>query len=235
MFYYEKFRNVPEEAKKTIQAGKLKGFTDINPMWRIKSLTETFGPTGEGWRTDDVKMWTESAGGETAAFCTLNLYVKINGNWSSPIFGIGGSKLAGKGVGDGINDEAFKMAYTDALSIACKALGMAADVYYNKDCKSTDNRTKYDSVVEPNSGEVFETRRNIDPTSYGMQAPAQPTYQPMNDAMYWQYVAAEAQGIPTTTGQSCRAAWIAYTHAGKEQIDTFDGNVQSYRASHNIH
>ena len=41
---YNKGRAVPEEAKKTIQAGKLKGFTDINPMWRIKTLTEMFGP-----------------------------------------------------------------------------------------------------------------------------------------------------------------------------------------------
>jgi hypothetical protein len=64
------------------------------------------------------------------------------GEWSVPIIGIGGSKLVGKGVGDGINDEAYKMAYTDAISIACKNLGMAADVYFDKD------RTKYNSYVE---------------------------------------------------------------------------------------
>ena len=32
-----------------------------------------------------------------------------------------------------LSDEAYKMAYTDALSVACKALGIAADVYYEKD------------------------------------------------------------------------------------------------------
>ena len=35
------------------------------------------------------------------------------------------------------SDECFKMALTDALSVACKALGIAADVYYEKD------KTKY--------------------------------------------------------------------------------------------
>ena len=37
-----------------------------------------------------------------------------------------------------MNDECFKMALTDAISVSCKALGVGADVYWNKD------RTKYD-------------------------------------------------------------------------------------------
>ncbi|MCR5408639.1 MAG: hypothetical protein K6E61_06005 [Bacteroidales bacterium] len=32
-----------------------------------------------------------------------------------------------------IDDEAYKKAYTDAVSVACKALGFAADVYYRQD------------------------------------------------------------------------------------------------------
>lgn len=144
LHYYEMFRNVPDEAKKTINAGKLKGFTDINPMWRIKKLTEAFGPCGYGWYIEDASFWSESHANETAAFCKVILRVKWNDtdNWSAPIIGIGGSKLAGKGVGDGLNDEAYKMAYTDAISIACKNLGMGADVYFEKD------RTKYNSYVD---------------------------------------------------------------------------------------
>ncbi len=46
---YNKVREVPEKAKKSITAGRLKGMTDINPMWRIKKLTEEFGPCGIGW------------------------------------------------------------------------------------------------------------------------------------------------------------------------------------------
>ena len=41
---YNAVRNVPENAKKPIAGGPLKGKTDINPMWRIKALTEQFGP-----------------------------------------------------------------------------------------------------------------------------------------------------------------------------------------------
>ena len=136
---YSQMASTPKEAQKTIQAGKLKGFTDINPMYRIQKLTEVFGPCGIGWYFGEVRWWREDLGeNESAVFCFLNLYIKVDGEWSKPISGIGGSKLAGKGVGDGINDEASKMAYTDAISIACKSLGMCHDIYYSKD------RTKYD-------------------------------------------------------------------------------------------
>ena len=49
MKIYEQARKVPDEAKKSITAGRLKGFTDVNPMYRIKRLTEMFGPCGIGW------------------------------------------------------------------------------------------------------------------------------------------------------------------------------------------
>jgi len=42
-----------------------------------------------------------------------------------------------------MSDECFKMALTDALSVACKSLGVAADVYFEKD------RSKYDNVEPP--------------------------------------------------------------------------------------
>lgn len=41
---YNKVRQVPDEAKKRITGGRLNGMTDINPMWRIKAMTELFGP-----------------------------------------------------------------------------------------------------------------------------------------------------------------------------------------------
>ena len=47
---YNAVRSVPDSAKRRIEAGRLKGKTDINPMWRIKALTETFGPCGFGWK-----------------------------------------------------------------------------------------------------------------------------------------------------------------------------------------
>ena len=53
---YNELRTVPKEAKKSIQAGRLRGKTDINPMWRIKMLTKHFGICGFGWKTTIDKM-----------------------------------------------------------------------------------------------------------------------------------------------------------------------------------
>ena len=94
---YEAARKVPNEALKPIQAGRLKGKSDINPMWRIKKLTEIFGPCGIGWKYTIVKQWMEpAAGGEIAAFCDIDLYVKEDGEWSDPIPGTGGSMFVAK-------------------------------------------------------------------------------------------------------------------------------------------
>lgn len=139
--YYNAWAACPKEAQKPIQAGKLKGKTDINPMWRIKMLTAQFGPCGFGWTTRVTEHWVEHDGNESVAWVRLELRVRINGEWSEPIEGVGGSKQYGKGMGDGINDEAFKMAETDALSVACKKLGMAADIYWAND------RTKYSTAA----------------------------------------------------------------------------------------
>ena len=45
---YNSLRQVPQNAQKPIQASRLKGMTDITPMWRIKELPEQFGPRGTG-------------------------------------------------------------------------------------------------------------------------------------------------------------------------------------------
>lgn len=129
---YLKYTKVPANAQKKISGGKLSGMTDINPMWRIKCLTETFGPCGIGWYTEMLDRWRDDCDNESAAWVRIRLYVKFPGSteWSKPIEGIGGSKLSGKGKGSGIDDEAFKMAETDAISVACKKLGFGADVYW---------------------------------------------------------------------------------------------------------
>ena len=94
---YNKFKSVPDSAKKAITAGRLKGKTDINPMWRIKMLTEQFGPCGVGWYPEIVDQWIEQgADGTAMAFVKINLFVKIDGEWSKPIVGIGGSMAIAK-------------------------------------------------------------------------------------------------------------------------------------------
>lgn len=137
---YNKVRAVPDNAKKTIQAGRLKGKTDINPMWRIKKLTEIFGPCGVGWKYEVVKKEIlPGANDEIAAFVDINLYVYVDGKWSEAIPGTGGSSFVSKEKsGLYMSDECFKMALTDAISVSCKALGVGADVYWGED------KTKYE-------------------------------------------------------------------------------------------
>ena len=145
---YEQVRSVPAEAKKNIGGGRLKGMTDINPMWRIKKLTEVFGVCGIGWKYEIVNKWVETAMAkdEITANVEIKLYIRDEaGEWSDPIPGIGGSMLvASEQKGLYVNDECYKMALTDAISVACKALGLGADVYWEKDT------TKYNDPKKDN-------------------------------------------------------------------------------------
>lgn len=142
---YNKYREVPPEAKKEIKGGRMNGKTDINPMWRIKCLTEQFGPCGIGWYYKPVRKWLEQCGNEIAAFVDIELFVKVDGEWSAPISGTGGSMFAANEKnGIYVSDECYKMATTDAISVACKQLGFGADVYWQAD------KTKYDKPTEPN-------------------------------------------------------------------------------------
>lgn len=129
---YNQLKEVPKEAKKTIGAGRLKGMTDIKPMWRIEKLTEIFGMCGIGWKTViKNKEIIEGANNEKIAIVDIDLYVKVDGAWSEAIEGTGGSSfVANERNGLYTSDECYKMAYTDALSVACKSLGMGADVYW---------------------------------------------------------------------------------------------------------
>ena len=134
MEIYDKVRAVPEQARRSFNNGRFKG-TDINPMWRIKKLTEMFGPCGSGWYIDNVEQRWERLDDKTViAIVDLELFVKFpNGEWSKPIYGTGGNTLVSNGKP---SDEGYKMAYTDAISVACKALGIGADVYFERDADS---------------------------------------------------------------------------------------------------
>ena len=165
MELYNTFRAVPAEAKKPISAGRLAGKTDINPMWRIKVLTEKFGPCGFGWKTRIVRAWLDGGANDAvAANVEIELYVKYNGEWSEPIPGIGGAAFIAKEAnGLHTDDDAYKKAYTDAISVACKALGIAADVYFEKDPDS-----KYQGRDEgntpppqPKSPMTFEVAKEV--------------------------------------------------------------------------
>ena len=156
MELWDAWHEVPAVAQKKIKGGRLAGMTDINPMWRIQQLTKQFGPCGIGWKVEIKRTWLEKGTeNEVAALVELELFIKTDTDtilgrvdrtattatikgWSEPIPGIGGSKfVTNEKTGPYVSDEAYKMAYTDALSVCCKMLGMGADVYWEAGTKYT--------------------------------------------------------------------------------------------------
>jgi len=131
MDIWESVSHPPPEALKQIGGGRLKGMTDIKPQWRYQIMTETFGPCGIGWKFTVDKLWTEATGGATIiANAQIGLYIKHNGEWSEAIPGVGGNQLVEvERNGPHANDEAYKMAITDALSTAMKVIGVGAAIY----------------------------------------------------------------------------------------------------------
>lgn len=152
---YKKFKMPPKDALKEIGAGRLKGMTDINPQWRIECLTEMFGLCGEGWYIKTINQDVISgADGESMVKVDIELYYKTSsGEWSMPIQASGGSMFVSQEKnGLHTSDEAFKMAYTDALSVACKMIGIGSDIYrglfntkYQNDT-SDSGRVNFDSL-----------------------------------------------------------------------------------------
>ena len=162
---YESLSRPPKYALREIQAGKLKGKTDINPQWRYEAMTEKFGLVGIDWKYEVQKLWTEAgAGNEKLAFAQVAVFIKDGDAWSEPIVGIGGSKLVQFEKGAAVsNDEGYKMAVTDAFSTALKMLGVAADIYAGR-----WDGTKYND----------EPATPPQPQSAPQQPPAQPKKQP---------------------------------------------------------
>lgn len=147
MHFYNMCREVPKEAQKPIKAGRIKGMTDINPMWRIKKLTEMFGACGVGWWYDitDKHIVFDELTKQKAAFVDILLYYvdPESGHVSHGIPGTGGSSFVSQEKsGLYLSDECYKMALTDAISVAAKALGVGANIYFAAD------RTKYTNEPE---------------------------------------------------------------------------------------
>lgn len=99
-------------------------FTDINPAWRMKRLTEIFGPVGIGWGYTIHERWRE-VWGKAADCCyvRLSLWYVLGGVRYETPEQIGGTQV------DYSPDECWKMSITDALGKCAMSLGLAADVY----------------------------------------------------------------------------------------------------------
>lgn len=128
---WNQFNQVPAHFTKPIAGGKLKGKSDINPQWRLMAMTQAFGMVGHGWTYRIVRTWSEIApDGSVMCFAEVAVKTKLDGEWGQEFSGIGGSNTVEKNKNGLVaNDEGYKMAVTDALSVAFKAVGVAADIY----------------------------------------------------------------------------------------------------------
>ena len=163
----------PEGALKKINGGRLSGMTDISPMWRYKVMTEVYGPIGIGWYYELVNhsiVKSEDAGQQSALFAEIRMYVKVDGQWSAPISGTGGSMLVAKEKsGLHMSDEALKMAVTDALSVAMKQLGVGADIYmgmfdgskYTKNVGGLSDDEIYQELVMEHAASIAAIKTGI--------------------------------------------------------------------------
>lgn len=173
---YNKVKTPPDGAWKPIKGGPLAGKTEINPQWRIQVMTEVYGPCGIGWRFEltEEKTYTCPAG-QILLFVEVALYVvdPESGQWSEPIYGWGGDFIIEKNKNGLVaNDEAYKMAMTDALGNAMKCLGVGSDVYMGLfDGKNDGKKGNFDGSKY--AKEDYSERREIGPAPKQQQPAAQ--------------------------------------------------------------
>lgn len=124
---WEQLRVIDRKATKPFtRTGGFRG-TQIDPVWRMQRMTEAFGPCGDGWGWEQIDRHVSDG---LVFVCVRAWYRNAAGEqcWTGPQWG--GDTLTLTRAGKTMpNDEAFKMAMTDALGKALLSIGLAADVY----------------------------------------------------------------------------------------------------------
>lgn len=117
----------PKHTKPFKRSGGFSG-TSIKPIWSYRKMTEEFGPCGEGWGINEPSFQVVSGSdGEVLVYCTVSIW---HGTAEKLVFGVGGDKAVVKqSSGLRSDDEAFKKAFTDAITNALKMIGVGADVH----------------------------------------------------------------------------------------------------------
>lgn len=213
MLYWEQVSKPPKDALKTITGGRLKGMTDINPQWRFEIMTNVFGLCGIGWKYEIVKLWdylvTESK--EILCFAQINLYIKDNDKWSDAIPGTGGSKLLSQeSKGAYASDEGYKMAITDALSVAMKQIGVGSEIY-----RGRWDGSKYEEPKDEKKPEKKEPSKE--------QAKTEPKGEPLTEGLVKELydIVKEAGGgyaDIVAVAKAKNPAYITKNSAGEEVV-----------------
>lgn len=131
----------PSQTKGFTRSGGFKG-TAVKPIYCDQRMTEMFGPCGEGWGINRPEFQVVPTEKEILVFCTVSIW---HGSRDNVVHGVGGDKVVSMTTnGPKTSDEAFKMAFTDAVGNAYKHLGMSADIHQGKfdDSKYVDSLKK---------------------------------------------------------------------------------------------
>ena len=128
----------PKEALKTIKGGRLQGKSDINPQWRLKAMTQQFGPCGIGWgyhieERIETGMSSSERDGEKLHIAKVTLWYIWNDR-RGEVEHIGATPFSGKRrSGETFLDEdAPKKSVTDALVKALSMIGFAGDIFLGR-------------------------------------------------------------------------------------------------------
>ncbi|WP_109150670.1 hypothetical protein [Azospirillum sp. TSO5] len=166
---WDTLRVIDRKATKPFQkTGGFRG-TQIDPCWRIERMTQVFGPVGQGWGWEQVgihftdglvfvcvRVWYVPAG-EAPAWPAVN-GAPSNARWTGPQWG-GDVLTLKRGQNTFPNDEAPKMAMTDALGKALLSIGLAADVYMGlfDDSKYRDLNEREEDEKRNSGPKPFDT------------------------------------------------------------------------------
>lgn len=156
-------RTDQDYTKEFTRGGGFKG-TQIDPVWRMRRMTEVFGPVGKGWGYEELKHVITDG----MVFVQLRVWYTLDGEklYTGPQYG--GTELFNRRSGGLVpNDEAFKMSVTDALGRCFLQIGLSADVYlglfddnkYKEETakiKAKDNPDLSDEAIAEFQSKIFE-------------------------------------------------------------------------------
>lgn len=227
----------PAHTKPFNRAGGFRG-TAVRPIESVRRMTEHFGPCGVGWGMDkpDFQVIPIEGNGELMVFCSVSLWYDDGDPALSRavVYGVGGDKVVIRGR-DGLrtSDEAFKSAYTDALSNAMKHIGVAADVHMGRfdDSKYVaDTRATFERDAQPVKAEPSKTSAKAlaEPADDGLVARAYDEASRGTFALraFWGgLTVAEKRALGGRAG--CPAPLKAIAEKADKQIEAENPNMQN--------
>lgn len=200
-------RTDPAHTKSFTRGGGFKG-TAIKPMWSYRRMTEEFGPCGKGWGINAPDFTVQDVGEERLVYCTVSIWYETR---EQVCFGVGGDKVLAKNkYGISSDDEAFKKAFTDAVTNALKMIGVGADVHMGMfDDNKYINTMRQEFADEP--AQTEKPKRQVGYRDDGTRTPHS-----LNKEQVWQEMQRELAECQTITAVNKLAmAWSKKIEADK--------------------